>query len=135
MFNHTTQIRVRFYETDKMGFMHHSNYARYYECARTEAIRDIGYPYDQMEKEGFYMPVVKIESKFIKPVFYDDVVTIKTQIQNMPRFGMLTFYHEFYCKEELIHTGTITLASINATTQKRENGPEKLLALLTPYFK
>lgn len=135
MFSTQTVLRVRFYETDKMGFMHHSNYARYYECARTEAIREIGYSYANAEKDGTIMPVVKIESKFIQPVFYDDEVRIITQIKAMPRFGMISFYHEFYNqKNELVHQGTVTLAMITVATNKRECGPAPLMNELQKYF-
>jgi acyl-CoA thioester hydrolase len=135
MFQTTTTIRVRFYETDKMGYMHHSNYARYYECARTEAIRAIGYPYAQAEKDGTIMPVVKIESKFLKPLFYDNLVTIETEMKQMPRMGIITFYHKFFNEEkELVHEGSVTLAMINTQTNKRENGPEQLMQLMQKYF-
>jgi acyl-CoA thioester hydrolase len=135
MFVTETTLRVRFYETDKMGFMHHSNYARYYECARTEAIREIGYPYAQAEKDGTIMPVVKIESKFILPLYYDDEVKIITQIKNIPRFGMITFDHQFYnAQNQLVHEGSITLAMITTASNKRECGPPKLMELLNAYF-
>jgi acyl-CoA thioester hydrolase len=135
MFTTTTTIRVRFYETDKMGFMHHSNYARYYECARTEAIRELGYTYRDIEEDGTIMPVLKIESKFIKSLFYDDEVTIHTQIQQMPRMGIISFHHQFYNQhQELVHEGSITLAMINTATNKRENGPAKLMNMLKPHF-
>ncbi len=135
MFTTETTMRVRFYETDKMGFMHHSNYARYYECARTESMRLFDYSYAQGEKDGTYMPVVKLESKFIKPLFYDDEVRIVTYIKSMPRFGIISFYHEFFNKQnEMVHTGEVTLAMINSVTNKRENGPAKLMEFLAPYF-
>ncbi len=135
MFTHTTILKVRYYETDRMGFMHHSNYARYYEVARTEASNHIGYPYAQVEAEGYIMPVVKIESKFLKSVTYEDTITIKTYLKEMPRFGMLTFHHEFFNEaQELVHTGSITLAIINLQTNKRENGPEAMLKAYAKHF-
>jgi acyl-CoA thioester hydrolase len=135
MFTTETTLRVRFYETDKMGFMHHSNYARYYECARTESMRLFDYSYAQSEKDGTIMPVVKIESKFLKPLFYDDEVRIVTYIKQMPRFGMITFDHDFFnVQNELVHQGTITLAMINTVTNKRENGPVQLMEFLKTHF-
>jgi acyl-CoA thioester hydrolase len=135
MFTTKTTLRVRFYETDKMGFMHHSNYARYYECARTEAIREIGYPYAQAEKDGTIMPVVKIESKYLLPLFYDDEVLITTEIRQLPRFGMITFHHQFFnTNNQLVHQGSITLAMVTTATNKRECGPPILMDLLKKYF-
>jgi acyl-CoA thioester hydrolase len=130
-----TQIRVRFYETDLMGYMHHSNYARYYECARTEVLRDLGYSYKQAEADGTFMPVIKIESKFVKPLYYDDLVTIQTEIKEIPRFGIISFYHKFYNEaNDLVHEGSVTLAMITKATNKRENGPKRLMDLLKNYF-
>jgi acyl-CoA thioester hydrolase len=135
MFIHTTTISVRYYETDKMGFMHHSNYARYYEVARTEASHAIGFPYAKVEASGYIMPIVKIESKFLKSLVYDDKVTIKTFLKQMPRFGMLTFYHEFYnVANELVHEGNVTLAIINTVSNKRENGPKEMLDAYAVHF-
>jgi acyl-CoA thioester hydrolase len=135
MFTHSTQIRVRYYETDRMGFMHHSNYARYYEIARTDASHAIGFPYAKAEASGYIMPVVKIESKFMKSLTYDDLVTVKTYIKEMPRFGMLTFHHEFFNEQnELVHTGSITLAMVNTVTNKRENGPAEMIAEYAKFF-
>jgi acyl-CoA thioester hydrolase len=135
MYRGETQVRVRFYETDKMGYMHHSNYARYYELARTEAMRDIAYSYKQAELEGTFMPVVKIESKFLKPLFYDDEVRVTTLIKEMPRFGMLSFEHEFFNQDnELVHTGIVVLAMINSATNKRENGPAFFIEQLKKHF-
>jgi acyl-CoA thioester hydrolase len=135
MFKSSLTLRVRYYETDSMGLMHHSNYARYYECARTEAIREIGYPYAQAEKDGTIMPVVKLVSKFLKSLKYDDEVRIETQMPAMPRFGIITFYHQFFnILNELVHEGAVTLAMINTNTNKRENGPEPLIKLMQPYF-
>jgi acyl-CoA thioester hydrolase len=134
MFTSKTEIRVRYYETDKMGFMHHSNYARYYECARTDAIRTIGYSYADAEKDGTIMPVVKIESKFILPLYYDDVVEVHTEIRTLPRFGIITFYHKFYKDQVLVHEGSVTLAMVNVATNKRENGPQQLMQLMSTYF-
>jgi acyl-CoA thioester hydrolase len=136
MFTSETTIQVRYYETDQMGYMHHSNYARYYECARTLAMQDIGYSYGQCEKEGVYMPVIKIESKFIKPLFYEDNVLVKTVIKEKPRFGIITFHHEFFNPAgELVHTGSVTLAMINEATNKRENGPQAFIDLFNKHFK
>jgi acyl-CoA thioester hydrolase len=135
MFSSSLQLRVRYYETDKMGFMHHSNYARYYECARTEAIRQAGISYKQAEELGTIMPVIKIESKFIAPLFYDDEVTIHTQIKEMPRMGIINFHHQFYNQHQaLIHTGSVTLAMIDTASNKRQNGPKELMDFLQKHF-
>jgi acyl-CoA thioester hydrolase len=135
MYRHSTQVQVRFYETDKMGFMHHSNYARYYEIARTDCIKHLGYSYKQCEDDGTHMPVVKIDSKFIRPIFYDDLVTISTEIRQAPRFGIITFHHQIHnTNQELVHEGSVSLAMITTATNKRENGPARLIEAIKKYF-
>ncbi|MFM2388342.1 MAG: hypothetical protein RL660_3099 [Bacteroidota bacterium] len=135
MYRSKTKVQVRFYETDQMGYMHHSNYARYYEIARTDCLRELDYSYKQAEADGTYMPVVKIESKFIQPLFYDDIVEVHTEIREMPRFGMITFHHKFFNPQEiLVHEGLVTLAMITRATNKRENGPAYLIEALKKFF-
>ncbi len=77
---HTTQIRVRYSETDAMGFLHHSNYLTYFEIGRTELFRNQGGSYRRMEELGLFFVVVKIEVRFRKPARYDDLLTLETEI-------------------------------------------------------
>jgi acyl-CoA thioester hydrolase len=74
------QIRVRYAETDRGGLLHHANYLVYLEQARTELLRSLGASYKDMEDQGFYLVVSKAELKFKAPIFYDDVVTIRTTV-------------------------------------------------------
>ncbi|MBQ0079608.1 MAG: acyl-CoA thioesterase [Eubacterium sp.] len=73
----SSQYRVLYYETDKMSIVHHSNYVRYMETARTEMIRDWGYSYDDIEKAGIWMPVLGVEVDFKTPAVYDEVLNLK----------------------------------------------------------
>jgi acyl-CoA thioester hydrolase len=135
MIEHRMINRVRYYETDQMGYLHHSNYTRYYELARTDAMRSIGFSYAQAEQSGTIMPVIKIESKFMKPLFYDDEVEILTIIHEIPRMGIIKFDHEFYNSEkELVHTGSVVLAMIEKSTNKRMNGPQEFMDLFLKAF-
>ena len=74
---YSTTWRVQYYETDKMGIVHHSNYVRYFETARTEYLRDSGLAYDEMEKAGIWMPVLSVNVEFRTPAVYDEVIRIK----------------------------------------------------------
>ncbi|MEL6987285.1 MAG: thioesterase family protein [Bacteroidota bacterium] len=85
MFTHTTQIRVRYSETDKMGFLYYGNYAQYFEVGRVEALRSLGVSYADLEdKHGIIMPVRSMKSKFIKPALYDELLSIETSIKQIP---------------------------------------------------
>ena len=78
-----TKIRVQYYETDKMGIVHHSNYVRYLETARTELFRDKGYAYDDMEKSGIWMPVLSVSVDFKTPAVYDEVLILACWVKKL----------------------------------------------------
>ena len=74
------KTRVQYYDTDKMMVMHHANYIRYFETARTEYFRDEGFPYSEMEKENFQIPVLSVQAKFQEPAVYDEGIAITCRI-------------------------------------------------------
>ena len=80
---YSTTWRVQYYETDKMGIVHHSNYVRYFETARTEYLRDSGLAYDEMEKAGIWMPVLSVNVEFRTPAVYEEVIRIKCWISRL----------------------------------------------------
>ncbi len=135
MFQHETQIRVRYGETDQMGYVYYGNYALYYEVGRVEAIRTLGYSYKQMEEEGVIMPVKKMETTYLRPVFYDELITVRTIIQSMPD-KEIVFRAELYNeKEELVNVGIITLVFFDPNTKKTTSPPPFLQNKLKEYFK
>ncbi len=136
MITSTSQIRVRYGEVDQMGFLYYGNYALYYEVGRAEMIRDAGYPYGEMEKDGIVMPVVKMNIKFLRPALYDELITVETCMKELSNHPFVTFYHKLYNeKGDLINKGEVTLTFFNPLTQKRVPMPERLLNYLQPYFK
>lgn len=131
----TTQVRVRYAEVDQMGFMYYGNYAMYYEIGRASMIRDAGYTYSEMEKDGTVMPVVKMNSKFLKPALYDELITIETRMLELRDIPFVTFHHKLFNeKNELLHIGEVTLTFFNPVTQKRVDMPERLKSYLIPHF-
>lgn len=93
---HTSNIRVSYSDTDQMGFMHHSNYAKHFETARWELFRNMGLPYFELEKQGYLLPVIDMTVSYIKPAFYDDVLTIATKLnynENSLKFEFLYTMH------------------------------------------
>lgn len=77
------KIRVQYYETDSMGIVHHSNYIRYFETARTEMMREAGLPYDAMEKAGVWMPVLSVTAEYKMPALYDEVISVFCSIEKL----------------------------------------------------
>lgn len=135
MFTSETKVRVRYAETDQMGVVYHSNFFLYFEVARAESIRQMGITYADMEKTGIVMPVVDVHAKFLRPALYDDLLTIKTFLKEMPVHHKIEFHHEvFNEKNELLCTGKVILYFMEKEGMKRTGMPEKLKKHLEPYF-
>lgn len=135
MFTTETQIRVRYAETDQMGVVYHSNYFPYFEVARAEAIREMGITYADMEKAGIIMPVVDVHCRYLRPARYDDLLTIKTILKELPVHHKIEFHHEVYNEqEELLAAGKIILYFMEAKSMKRTSMPDPLIDKLQPYF-
>jgi acyl-CoA thioester hydrolase len=113
-----TKIRVRYGETDQMGFVYYGNYPLYYEIGRTEMFRELVSSYNKLEKDGIMMPVMNLSCNYLKPAHYDDLLTIRTIIKEIPR-ATIKFHYEVYNENnELINKGETTLAFINAENKK-----------------
>ncbi len=135
MFVSETKIRVRYAETDQMGVVYHSNYFPYFESARAESIRQLGFTYADMEKMGVIMPVVDVHCRYLRPALYDDLLTIKTMLKELPAHHKIEFHHEvFNEKEELLAVGKIILYFMEAKTMKKTVMPQNLVDQLQPYF-
>lgn len=136
MFTAETKIRVRYAETDQMGFVYYGNYAQYFEVGRAESIRHLGYTYKDMEEEGVIMPVVELHIKYLRPARYDDLITVKTQIRELPVHHKITFHQEVYNEQdELCCSGHVSLYFMDAKTMKRATLPERLRSKLEENFK
>lgn len=134
MFTYKHQIRVRYGDTDQMGYVYYGNYGYYYEQARSEAIRWAGISYKEIEDSGTMMPITRMNIKYIRPAYYDELLTIKTTVAEMPNRLILFAYQVFNEKNELINEGETQLAFIDATTKKMKSAPEVLIQKLKPFF-
>jgi acyl-CoA thioester hydrolase len=135
MYSSETKIRVRYAETDQMGVVYHSNFFIYFEVARTDAIRALGFTYADMEKTGIIMPVVDVHARFLRPALYDDLLTIRTYLKELPLHHKIEFHHEvFNEKDEMLCTGKIVLYFMLKDGMKRTTLPEMLKKKLQPYF-
>ncbi|MGZ3854031.1 MAG: acyl-CoA thioesterase [Flavisolibacter sp.] len=113
-----SKIRVGYSDTDQMGFVHHSNYLKYYEAARWNLFRHWGIPYKEIEEEGVLLPVVSVRIQFLKPAFYDEELTIETTIVSVKGAKIILNYRTFNEANEAINTATITVAFVNSHTRK-----------------
>lgn len=134
MFEFTTQLRVRYGETDQMGYVYYGNYAEFYEVARVEMLRSLGTSYKLMEASGVMMPVAELHCKYLKPALYDQIITIKVILDEMPRAGMRFKYMLYNEDNELINTGETLLVFVKMDTNKICFIPKELAAKLKPYF-
>ncbi|MBI1223389.1 MAG: YbgC/FadM family acyl-CoA thioesterase [Bacteroidetes bacterium] len=134
MFVSEFKMRVRYGETDQMGYMYHGNYAQYYEVGRVEALRQLGTSYKALEEEGVMMPVLEIQSKFIRPALYDDEITIRTMLRELPK-ARVSFEFELLDESgNLLHTATVHLAFVRASDMRPIRCPQSLLEVFKPYF-
>ncbi len=135
MYESTTQMRVRYAETDQMNVVYYGNYAQYFEVGRVESIRQLGYTYKDMEAEGVIMPVVELNVRYLRPATYDDLLTVKTIVRDMPHDHRIEFFQEVYNEEgKLLTAGKVLLYFLNEKTRKRTTMPETLKHKLAKYF-
>jgi len=135
MYTTELAIRVRYGETDRMGFVYYGNYAEYFEVARVEALRELGITYKQLEDEGLLLPVYSYSIQFHQPAYYDDNLCIKTCIAEMPKARIHFAYKTYSEKNECLNEASTTLVFLNANTQRPCRAPSHLLNVLTPHFK
>ena len=136
MYEHRITKRVRYGETDRMGYLYYGRYAEYYEIGRVEALRNLGIAYRWVEDElGVILPVVSLQARYLRPARYDDEVEIVTQLRRLPERQM-TFHHELYGSDgQLLNGGRVTLAFAARTGGSASVGcPPELLTVLRPHF-
>ena len=135
MYSFETQIRVRYGETDQMGYLYYGNYAQYYEVGRVETMRSLGTSYKQMEDAGILMPVIELKSNYYKPAFYDDLLIVKTIIPHLPGIKVVFQYEIFNENKDLLNKGETTLVFIDKSRQKPVAPPPYITEALKTYFK
>jgi acyl-CoA thioester hydrolase len=135
MYQSTTQIRVRYAETDQMNVVYYGNYAQYFEIGRVESIRALGFTYKQMEDEGVIMPVIELHTRFLRPATYDKMLTIQTQIRALPTSYHIEFFQDVFNEEnKILAAGRVVLYFLQKQTWKRTNIPQDLHNALAKYF-
>lgn len=135
MYSHSSKIRVRYADTDQMGYMYYGNYAEFYEVGRVEMLRSLGLTYKSMEDNGIIMPVTELKCKYLKPALYDEEIRVKVIIDKMPSLRIHFRYELFNEKEELINLGETTLVFIDKAKNRPCLPSADFLNSLKIYFK
>ena len=107
-------VNVRYVETDKMGIVHHSVYPIWYELARTDLSKKVGFPYSKMEEVGLMTPLVELNCKYYSPAYYDDELTVTATVSKLTP-ARIVFYYEVFRKasDKPINTGYTVHAIVN----------------------
>lgn len=134
MYTSETKIRVRYGETDKMGYVYYGVYPLYFEIGRTELMREFGYPYSKIEDMGIMLPVKTLDIKYHKAAKYDDLLTVRTSIKELPGIR-ITFYYEILNQNgELLNEGTTMLIFVDEKTRRPRKAPDELLEILKKHI-
>ncbi|MBK6931158.1 MAG: acyl-CoA thioesterase [Saprospirales bacterium] len=135
MYSHDVQLRVRYGETDQMGYLYYGRYAEYFEVGRVETIRSLGLSYKTLEEEyGIWLPVVSMEMRFVRPAYYDDVLTVHTEIRKLPD-AYITFHSElFNDNRKLVNAGTVRLLFLPPGKRSGPGASTLYQTVLNPYF-
>lgn len=135
MFVHECHHRVRYAETDQMGFSYYGNYAMYYETGRVEALRSLGLSYRELEEvHGVMMPVLEMNVRYLLPARYDELIRIRTIIRQWPQVRV-AFEFEIYGENgALINQGSTLLAFVRRDNLRPCRVPAHVSAAFAPYF-
>lgn len=133
IFSHDTSLRVRYGETDQMGYCYYGFYAQYFEVGRVETMRSLGMTYKKLEEEGVMLPVSEYQVKYKYPAFYDDLLTIRTRISEINGARIHFDYDLLNEAGRIIATASTTLVFVNKETMKPIQAPEDFISLISPY--
>jgi acyl-CoA thioester hydrolase len=128
------KVRVRYGETDRMGYSYYGNYPLYYEVGRTELLRMLGLTYKELEDSGILLPVMDMHVEYINPALYDELITVRTTIKEKPGIKILFFYEIFNSKNELINKATTTLVFVKAENRRPCRPPQIFTEKINGYF-
>jgi acyl-CoA thioester hydrolase len=135
MYESMVQIRVRYAETDQMNVVYYGNYAQYLEVGRVEAIRQLGLVYKDIETSGVIMPVVEMHIRYLRPATYDDLLTVKTTLRELPKSYKADFFQDVYNEEgKLLVAARVVLYFLESLTRRKANIPVALKEKLLPFF-
>jgi len=127
MYTTETHVRVRYGETDKMGFSYYGNYTLYFEVGRTEMLRTLGFTYKQWEDSGILLPVRSLSISYHAPAYYDDLLLVRTTLKGIPSSRIIFDYEVFNEAGDLICTGNTVLVFVDEQTRRPTRPPDEFL--------
>ena len=122
-------LDVRYYETDQMGIVHHSNYIRYFECGRTAMLKELGLPIEKIEEAGVMLPVVSVGCNYKVPAKLGETLKIVSMINELPRAKLVIKTEIFNSAEQLVCEGEVVLGFINSQTRRPVRCPDALVKI------
>lgn len=128
-----TTTRVRYSETDKMGYVYYGNYPTFFEMGRVECLRSLGLPYKDMEDQGVMLPVMDLNIQYKSPAKYDDLITIRTTISSLKGSRISFEYEIFHENGNLLTIGQTTLVFVQASTMRPTRPTEEIIEKLKPF--
>jgi acyl-CoA thioester hydrolase len=134
MYSFEHKIRVRYKETDQMGYVHHSNYAQYYEIGRIEMFRHLGISYRKLEEDGYMLPIIELHSEFIQPAKYDNELTIVCKLTKKPSVRFYFEYEIINDKNTIINKGKTLLVMVDSLSRKPVRPPSVVTDIFEKYF-
>ncbi len=130
MFKRSYNMRVWYVDTDQMGIVHHSNYVRYYEAARSDLMRDLGVSYAEMERRGVMMPILEVHSYYKASAHYDELIRVDIRVDELPR-ARVTFHYEIFSESgQLLNTGSTVLGFMHSDSRRPTRAPQWFVELL-----
>lgn len=135
MLKHYTELRVRYADTDQMKFAYNGKYFEYFEVGRTEMMREVGLPYEIIEKSGFFMPVIETKIHYFSPAFYDELLVIETRVEELPMVKV-HIDHIIKAKDRnvVICEGYVELAFLDGKTNRPTRAPKLFLDAVKKYY-
>ena len=135
MYEHTTTIRVKYADTDQMGYVYYGRYLEYLEVARTEVIRSLGLTYHELEtKYNVALPVMDVHIKYLMPGRYDDMLELKTVIREKPGVRIKFFTEIFRSDGKLLNIAEVRLCFIDIKSERPTRPPEAFMEKMAAYF-
>ena len=134
-FEHNTKLRVRYGETDQMGYCYYGNYAQFFEVGRVEAMREVGMSYKELEQLGFMLPVSEFQVKYLSPALYDDELTVVTKITLLKGVRLYFEYVIFNEQDVLVCKASTTLVFVSKENMKPMMPSKEFTSLISKYAK
>jgi acyl-CoA thioester hydrolase len=130
-----TEIRVRYADTDQMKMVYYAKYFEYFEQGRSDLLRDIGLPYPEIERMGYYLPVIEASAHYLRPARYDELLIVRTMLREIPQARVrITYEVRGAGSRELLAEGFTVHTFVAAATGKPARAPERFMELITKVF-